>query len=466
MTFRAKPVVKRAHRPSWESQDRRNFYLNLGFGIVVLVAVVILAHRGRTDLVQRAPGVGRQRRRPVDHQGRVQRPLPDRGLAPRRGRPPDPDRDLAGHMTEAAGPVAAADHRPAAQQLDAIALERLIDAKLQAKLAAEEGVTAARDRRRRPARRPRPRPRSTPRLGHRGRAGDRPRARSTRRPHRRPRPRPRPTRRSGTCRAARPGTRSPRPSRPTPPRRPRPATSAGSSQDDAQVDEAFLNAVFAAASNTPTEVIEGDDGIFRIGRVTEIAPETVDAAYKTKIENGGIDLANYRAVVAGDVIHQKLDDKIVADAIEARPAAPRQRDLHPGAADRPRRSTRSRPATSCTRRTTTRRRRRDLPADDPAWAAAEAEARATYAEAQGRPEPVRLDRPRGERRGRSARGPTGTRRQAARTSTRARAPVDEAFLAAILEAGPAAGAAPRAGQVRLRLARDPVHVPADRRCAG
>lgn len=43
MTFRAKPVVKRSHRSSWESQDRRNFYLNLGFGLVVLAAIVILA---------------------------------------------------------------------------------------------------------------------------------------------------------------------------------------------------------------------------------------------------------------------------------------------------------------------------------------------------------------------------------------------------------------------------------------
>ncbi|HUP55596.1 MAG TPA: hypothetical protein VM408_08830, partial [Methylomirabilota bacterium] len=43
MTFRAKPVVKRAQKPSWESRDRKNFYLNLGFGLVVLAAVVILA---------------------------------------------------------------------------------------------------------------------------------------------------------------------------------------------------------------------------------------------------------------------------------------------------------------------------------------------------------------------------------------------------------------------------------------
>ena len=43
MTFRAKPVVKRAHRPAWEAQDRRNLYLNLGFGLIVLLAVIILA---------------------------------------------------------------------------------------------------------------------------------------------------------------------------------------------------------------------------------------------------------------------------------------------------------------------------------------------------------------------------------------------------------------------------------------
>src|SRR3954452_15993804 len=42
MTFRAKPVDKRAHRPAWEGNDRRNLYLNLGFGLIVLIAVGIL----------------------------------------------------------------------------------------------------------------------------------------------------------------------------------------------------------------------------------------------------------------------------------------------------------------------------------------------------------------------------------------------------------------------------------------
>ena len=43
MTFRAKPVVKRDQRPRGRTQDRRNFYLNLGFGLIVVLAVLILA---------------------------------------------------------------------------------------------------------------------------------------------------------------------------------------------------------------------------------------------------------------------------------------------------------------------------------------------------------------------------------------------------------------------------------------
>jgi parvulin-like peptidyl-prolyl isomerase len=42
MTVRAKPVVKRAHRSSWRDEDRRGFFLNVGFGIVVIAAIVIL----------------------------------------------------------------------------------------------------------------------------------------------------------------------------------------------------------------------------------------------------------------------------------------------------------------------------------------------------------------------------------------------------------------------------------------
>ncbi len=38
MTFRAKPVAKRSQRPTWEQQGRRNVYLNIGFGLIVVFA--------------------------------------------------------------------------------------------------------------------------------------------------------------------------------------------------------------------------------------------------------------------------------------------------------------------------------------------------------------------------------------------------------------------------------------------
>ena len=93
MTFRAKPVVKRDHRPSWESQDRRNFYLNLGFGIIVVPAILILAHRGRarpttTTTSRRSAASTASRISKDEFSDRVQ----DRDLASRRGRPPDPHR--------------------------------------------------------------------------------------------------------------------------------------------------------------------------------------------------------------------------------------------------------------------------------------------------------------------------------------------------------------------------------------
>ena len=88
---------------------------------------------------------------------------------------------------------------------------------------------------------------------------------------------------------------------------------------DTQEDEAYLKAVFAAEVDTPTAVVEGVDGTFRIGRVSEISPATVDSDYMAKLQNDGVDVAKYRAVVAGDVTRQKLEEKVVADASKPAP---------------------------------------------------------------------------------------------------------------------------------------------------
>jgi len=82
---------------------------------------------------------------------------------------------------------------------------------------------------------------------------------------------------------------------------------------DSGYDEKVMDAVFAAVQDAPTEVILGDDGTYRIGRATEIAPATLDAAFATKLEAAGVPMADYRAAARADVVRKKLSDKVVAD---------------------------------------------------------------------------------------------------------------------------------------------------------
>jgi parvulin-like peptidyl-prolyl isomerase len=84
-------------------------------------------------------------------------------------------------------------------------------------------------------------------------------------------------------------------------------------------DEPFMEAIFAAPINEPTDIVEGKDGAFRIGRYTELDPETVDPDFQAAISEAGIKLADYRVAVRGDVLRTKLSDKIVADLSNAGP---------------------------------------------------------------------------------------------------------------------------------------------------
>ena len=140
MTFKAKPVVKRAQRPAWEGQDRRNFYLNIGFGLVVVAAVLILVIAGAvTWYNEHLSSVGS-----VDGQSITRDELRDRyqieswrvDEAERRIR----TAVVAGHLSEAEAQSQLDSLTNTRNQLVAIALERLIDSKLQAKLAVDEGI--------------------------------------------------------------------------------------------------------------------------------------------------------------------------------------------------------------------------------------------------------------------------------------------------------------------------------------
>ena len=151
-------------------------------------------------------------------------------------------------------------------------------------------------------------------------------------------------------------------------------------------------------ANAPTDVIEGADGIYRIGRVTEIAPAEVDPAWDQKLADAKIS-------------HDGLPRR---DPGRRRPRRPSRTRSSP---------TRAEPARSATSPRSTSRSPHDarpegdqgpphpvLPEgrsaerlarsrpDDPAWTQAQLAAQATYDQAQGPTRAVRLDRPRRERR--------------------------------------------------------------------
>lgn len=149
----------------------------------------------------------------------------------------------------------------------------------------------------------------------------------------------------------------------------------GTLADTNPTDDAWVKSLFALPADGTTGVIEGADGIFRIGRVTEITPAREDPSFRAAIEDGP-GLEAYKVALVGRVLREKLDEKLVAEAtkspvdqirayeifIEAGGTEEEARAAHvlyspkddPGGAS-------------------------ELPQDDPAWAAAKAEADAAVA---------------------------------------------------------------------------------------
>lgn len=311
MTFKARPVVKRAQRPGWEGQDRRNFYLNIGFAIVVIAAVLILVIAGAlTWYDEHLSSVGS-----VDGQSITKDEFRDR-LQIETWRVDEAERRIrtavvGGQLTEAEAQSQLQTLTDTRNQLPAIALERVIDARFQAKLALEEGITTEPadvdakllDEATTPEQRHAWMIEVTPALD----AGA---------------VTPTTAQKAAARTAAEAALKQLQDGKAWEDVAKTASTDATTAPqagdlgwlqvDSTQIDAPYLTAIFAAEANRPTTVIEGADGIYRIGRVTEIAAKTVDDAYQAKLTNDGVDLAKYRVVVLADVIHKKLEDKIVA----------------------------------------------------------------------------------------------------------------------------------------------------------
>jgi parvulin-like peptidyl-prolyl isomerase len=76
-------------------------------------------------------------------------------------------------------------------------------------------------------------------------------------------------------------------------------------------DPAWQAAMFKLDANAVSDVILGEDGTYRIGRVTEIAPAEVDQAWDQKLADAKVSQESYRAAIRSEAIRQGLEDKIV-----------------------------------------------------------------------------------------------------------------------------------------------------------
>lgn len=88
---------------------------------------------------------------------------------------------------------------------------------------------------------------------------------------------------------------------------------------NASLDQTFLDAVLAAPKDSPTDVIEGADGTYRIGRVTEIVPAVVDATLTQQLQDAGISLGEFKTALRRDVVQKKLSDAVLAPYLAAAP---------------------------------------------------------------------------------------------------------------------------------------------------
>ena len=407
MTFRARPVVKRAQKPNWESRDRKNFYLNIGFGLVVLAAVVILGIAVALDYyTDHLESVGS-----VSGQAISKDELRDRVLI-EDWRLQEADRRIttqknAGRLSPEQADQQSQFVEQQRQSVVEIALERLIDTRIQAGLATTEGITVADadvDARLLEEA-------TTPETRHAwvievapeidDEATDPTAAQIA-------------AARTKIDKALRDiqGGKSWDEIAKTVSTDASTAPQAGDlgwlGLKDGGTDEKFVQALFGVEANTPTAVVEGEDGIFRIGRVTEIAPESVNEAYIDSLVNDGIDLAKYRVVVRGDVIRQKLEDKVVAEATKTGP----QREvsqiyLSQETVDLPDEAVKVRHILYSPKDSPGDAQSGTIPADDPSWAQAKKDADAAYAKLQA--DPTQFDAlARAESDEESARGATGT----------------------------------------------------------
>ena len=85
------------------------------------------------------------------------------------------------------------------------------------------------------------------------------------------------------------------------------------------LDTAFVTALFATPLNTPTAVIAGADGSYRIGRVTDILAPVLDPTFTDQATTAGINIGDLDATFRYAAANAKLSDAITAAAMASAP---------------------------------------------------------------------------------------------------------------------------------------------------
>jgi parvulin-like peptidyl-prolyl isomerase len=312
MTFRPKPAVKRSHRPSWETEGRRHLYMNIGFGVAFLVGVLALVGAGvatyTADHFGQAAVVNGTKITRDDYRARLKVDTFRINQAEAQAR----DALQLGRLTDAEFQQLQTAYEKQRTALSTSILEELVDGTLQGQLAAAQGVTVSEtqidQRLTFEATHPEERHLFTISISPDVTTGTTVPTDAQKAAAKAKADKALADIKGGKTFEEIAKAVSSDSS----------ATSGGDNgwvfATDTNHDKDLLTAVFALPQGGLTDVLLGADGTYRIGKVSEIAPQTVDAAWVQKITDAGVPVNAYRDAVRGDLLRQALTAKIVAQA--------------------------------------------------------------------------------------------------------------------------------------------------------
>ncbi|HET7725841.1 MAG TPA: peptidylprolyl isomerase [Candidatus Limnocylindrales bacterium] len=378
MSFRARPVSGRT-RPTFgsDSPDRRNLFLNIGFGVVVVLSLLLLVLAWGlswyNDHLAPAATVNGETITKDEFRARLEVDTFRLDLEGRRLR----DRLQAGTIRETDYAQAQQIIEQQREQLVGVSLERMIDSVLQAQLAAEEGVTVSEadvDAKLTELA-------TTPELRHAWIIEVEPELEPGA-------SEPTDAQIAGARTKAERALRDIEGGRAwedvakevsTHPTKDQGGDLGFILADAGADDPAFVDALFAAQLETPTEVIVGEDGVARIGRVTEIVDAAETPGFMALVQDSGVDPVAFRDSLRADALRDRLEEKVVADVTKPGPQRfVRQIFMATSDSEGKEGAIRTRHILYSPNDDPAGASAGDIPEDDPAWKTAEEEARATY----------------------------------------------------------------------------------------